>query len=219
MSAISPEQTRTFCAVYLCADPKTIDALRSSRRFVRSLDILRDNIDVTTTAGERITSIVRTLRNFARLDEAEYQVTRVEEGIESTIALMRHQIPEEIQVVTSFGDTPPIFCSPGELNQVFMNLIRNAFSAIQDRGRVEIRTVHEGDQLRISITDDGVGIPKERLARIFELGFSSTRDRVKMGTGLATAFRVVNEHDGVINIESEVGKGTTVVIQLPVRKS
>ena len=100
-----------------------------------------------------------------------------------------------------------------------MNLIRNAFSAIQDRGRVEIRTVQEGDQIRISISDDGVGIPKERLARIFELGFSSTRDRVKMGTGLATAFRVVNEHDGVINIESEVGKGTTVVIQLPVRKA
>ena len=166
--------------------------------------MLRDNIDVTTKAGDRIKNIVVTLRNFARLDEAEYQVTRLEAGIESTIALMRHQIPESIAVETRFSETPPIFCSPGELNQVFMSLIRNAVSSIPDQGCIEVRTDIEADQVRVTISDDGVGIPKDRLDRIFEIGFSSTRDRVKMGTGLTTAYRVVNEHKGMINIDSEV---------------
>jgi signal transduction histidine kinase len=198
---------------------ETIEALRRSKRFVRSLQVLRDNIDVTTEAGERITRIVGTLRSFARLDEAEYQIAHLEEGIESTIALMRHQIPEAIEVTTVFGETPPIYCSPGELNQVFMALIRNAVSAIQDDGRIEVQTSSESDQVCVIISDTGAGIPKNRLDRIFEIGFTSTRDRVKMGTGLTTAYRVVNEHGGVIQIDSEVGRGTKVEISLPVKQS
>jgi signal transduction histidine kinase len=197
----------------------SLDELRNSKRLIQSLAILRENIDVTTTAGDRITKIVATLRNFARLDEAEFQVAQLEDGIESTIALMRHQIPDAVEVRITFGDIPPIYCSPGELNQVFMSLIRNAVSAIPEKGRVEIQTAQENAHVCVSISDDGVGIPKERLDRIFEIGFSSTRDRVKMGTGLTTASRVVNEHKGTIDIESEVGVGTKVSIQLPVRKA
>ena len=194
---------------------ESVEALREDPKFRRSLSVLRDNIDVTTKAGDRIKNIVVTLRNFARLDEAEYQVTRLEAGIESTIALMRHQIPESIAVETRFSETPPIFCSPGELTQVFMSLIRNAVSSIPVQGCVEVRTDIEADRVRVTISDDGVGIPKDRLDRIFEIGFSSTRDRVKMGTGLTTAYRV-NEHKGMINIDSEVGKGTAVSLYLPV---
>jgi len=197
----------------------TLEELKESRRFGRSRQVLRDNIDVTTTAGERITRIVGTLRNFARLDEAEYQVAKVEEEIDSTLALMRHQIPDESEVVADYGDTSPIYCSPGELNQVFMSLIRNAVSAIQDKGKITITTVSDAVEITIEISDTGVGIPKDRLARIFEIGFSSTRDRVKMGTGLTTASRVVNEHGGSIDIESEVGMGTTVVVRLKVKQT
>lgn len=197
---------------------ESIEDLRNERRFVRSLHVLRENIDVTTQAGERIARIVRTLRSFARLDEAEYQVVRVEEGIESTIALMRHQVPDEVEIATRFTDTPPIHCSPGELNQIFMGLIRNAISAIEHEGCVTIATTVDNQEVTVSISDTGVGIPRDRLDRIFEIGFTSTRDRVKMGTGLTTAYRVVSEHGGVINIESEVGEGTTVEIRLPVKR-
>jgi signal transduction histidine kinase len=201
------------------AASENISDLRENPKFLRALSVLRDNIDVTTQAGDRIKNIVVTLRNFARLDEAEHQIVRLEDGIESTIALMRHQIPETIAVETQFAETPPIYCSPGELNQVFMSLIRNAVSAISSEGQIQVISAIEDDQVKITISDDGVGIPKERLDRIFEIGFSSTRDRVKMGTGLTTAYRVVNEHKGMINIDSEVGRGTTVSLYLPVERS
>ncbi len=115
-------------------EQSTIEGLRISSRFGRATQLLRDNIGVLGEAGDRIARIVRTLRNFVRLDEAAYQVASVEEGLESTIALMRTQIQEGVEVTTSFAGVDPIPCSPGELNQVFMNLIRKCVRSDRRHG-------------------------------------------------------------------------------------
>jgi signal transduction histidine kinase len=92
-------------------------------------------------------------------------------------------------------------------------------NAILSEGRIQVLSALDDNQVKITISDDGVGIPEDSLDQIFEIGFSSTRDHVKMGTSLMTTYRVVNEHGGMINIDSEVGKGTTVSLFLPVERS
>lgn len=116
----------------------SIDALRESNCFTRTLRILRDNIQVVLDVGGRIARIVGTLRSFGRLDEADVQRASLEEGIESTLALMRHQIPESVKVTMSFAGLEPVCCSPGQLNQVFMSLVRNAVEAIEGEGEVDV---------------------------------------------------------------------------------
>jgi two-component system NtrC family sensor kinase len=166
-------------------------------------------------AGERIARIVRTLRNFVRLDEAKHQVASIEEGLESTIALMRTQIGEKISVKPTFAGVDRIPCSPGELNQVFMNLIRNASEAIEGEGVIEVATLQDDDHVTVRVQDDGRGISEERMATLFDPNFSRRGDRVRMSTGLSTALRIVQDHRGELNIDSEEERGTTVTVVLP----
>ena len=163
---------------------------------------------------ERVTAIVRSLRNFVRLDEAEFQMADIHEGIESTLTLLAAQIGDGIRVVKDYADLQPVGCSPGQLNQVFMHLIKNAIQAVEGNGEIEIRTVQDGETVSIKIRDNGKGIPPEQLERIFDFGFNSTDSRVKMGFGLPTTYKIVQEHKGEIHIVSEVNKGTEVTVSL-----
>ena len=197
----------------------SIEMLRESRRFRQALGLLRQNSEVTLEAGGRVARIVDSLKNFAQLDGAEFQLTDVHEGIESALTLLQHQIGERIEVVRDFGEVGLLFCSPGQLNQVFMSVIKNAVQAIDGEGRVDIRTRQEEGQVRIDIRDTGKGIGAERLRRIFDVDFNRGSGRVRMGTGLSLAYRIAQEHGGGIEIDSEPGRGTEVRIALPLRRS
>src|SRR5690606_32535550 len=122
-----------------------------------------------------------------------------------------------ITVVKQYGDIPKIACYPGQLNQAFLSILRNAVDSIEVPGTVRIETRTVTDAVEIEIADTGRGIPKERLDRIFDIGFSSSGTRVKMGSGLSSSYSIVQRHEGDIRIESEMGKGTTVTIRLPLR--
>lgn len=196
----------------------SIESLRESRRFRQALGLLRQNSEVTLEAGGRVARIVDSLKNFAQLDEAEFQLADVHEGVESALTLLQHQIGEGIEVVRDFGEVGLLYCSPGQLNQVFMNVIKNAVQAIDGEGRIDIRTRQEGGQVRIDILDTGKGIPPERLRRIFDFDFNRGSGRVRMGTGLSLAYRIAQEHGGGIEIDSEPGRGTEVRIALPLRR-
>lgn len=87
-----------------------------------------------------------------------------------------------------------------------------------DAGRIDIRTAHEGNEVVVRVDDDGVGIEAQRLEHIFELNFKTTVTRVRMGSGLAMAYRILQEHQGTIAIDSQIGKGTQVTIRLPIRQ-
>ena len=170
---------------------------------------------VITTGTQRVTDIVQSLRSFARLNEAEFQVFDVHEGLESTLMLLKPQIGDEITVLKHFGDIPPIYGAPGQLNQVFLSLLKNAAQAIEGKGEIRIKTLQAQDQVEIQISDTGRGIPPEQLQRLFDFGFNAADFRVKMGFGLPTAYKTVQEHNGTIELESKVGKGTEVTISLP----
>ena len=171
---------------------------------------------MTTGEGiERITNIVESLKGFTRLDEAEYQRTDLHAGLESTLALLEHETRDRITLFRDYGDLPPIYCYPGEMNQVFMSVLVNAVQAIEGSGEIGIRTYCDGPHARIDISDTGRGIEPDRLPRIFDPDFSRKDDRVGLGMGLATSYNIVRRNNGYLDLQSEPGKGTVVTIALP----
>ena len=185
----------------------------------RPFEVIVNSSRVMSQATGRVTEIMRNLRSFARLDEAEFQVANLEEGLDSTLAVMGSQIGEGISVVKDYGGIDPIFCSPGQLNQVFMHLIKNATQAIPDKGEIRISTSQDQEKVHVRVRDTGVGIPPEQLDHIFNFGFRAGGARMKMGLGLVADYNIVQAHRGEIQIRSEVGTSTEVTITLPRRKS
>jgi signal transduction histidine kinase len=194
----------------------TLEAVNRSDQFQNTIKILEDNNNVTTIASDRIQKIVKSLRTFARLDEAEYQKADVHEGLESTLTLIHHKIKERITIIKEYGEVPQIYCYPNQLNQVFMNILMNAIQAIKKKGRIIIKSHLEDNRVKISISDNGEGISPENINKLFNPGFTTRGVGVGTGLGLSISYNIIQKHDGEIKIESEVGKGTTFTIILPV---
>ena len=182
----------------------------------RAIDVLRRNQETTWDASQRLATIVRSLRNFARLDEATRQRADMHEGLETTLALLQHELGERIEVVKEYGKLPLVDCYANRMNQVFMNLLLNATRAIEERGTITVATVAEGDKISITITDTGIGIPPEHQQKVFDPGFTTKGVGVGTGLGLATSYRIVKDHGGDIELASAPGRGTTFTIRVPV---
>ena len=194
-------------------------AYKSNRTIQSVFNVMDDANRVMASGAERVTHIVNSLRNFARLDEAEFQMAHIHEGIDSALTLLQNQLGENITVVKNYGDIKPIYYSPGQLNQVFMHLLKNAIQAIEGTGEIRIGLFEDDGKVCIQICDTGIGIPSEQLEHIFDFGFSATGSQVKMGFGLSTAYKIIQEHEGEIKVESEVRRGTEVTISLPIRET
>ena len=178
---------------------------------------------LTRTTAEscgRVEDIVRNLRAFARLDEAEAKVVDLHQGIESTLALLRHLTDRRIRVERRYGALPPLACVPSQLNQVFMHLLTNACQAIEGEGIITVATdLHQG-KARIRVSDTGRGIPPGDLARVFDPGFTTKRGvGVGLGLGLSISQRVVSTHGGTIEVESAAGGGSTFTVVLPLGRA
>lgn len=183
----------------------------------RSVEVLEGIGKINKTACERIVKIVRSLRNFARLDEAERKMADLHEGLESTLTLVHHETKNRIEVVRDFGDIPEIECFPDQLNQVFMNILVNAAHAIEGKGKITITTRSDTGSVILTFSDTGKGISPENLVKIFDPGFTTKGVGVGSGLGLAICYRIVKEHGGRIEVQSELGRGSTFTITLPVR--
>lgn len=181
-----------------------------------ALNVLKSNNDVVTMAAGRVSDIVESLRNFARLDEAVFQEADIHEGLDSTLTLLHHEMKSRIDVIKEYGDVPRIRCYPNQLNQVFMNVLRNAVQAIESRGTIRIRTEKKDSNVTVAISDDGCGIKKEHLGKIFDPGFTTKGVRVGMGLGLSISHNIISDHGGTIEATSEEGRGTEFVITLPI---
>src|SRR5215471_8835244 len=182
----------------------------------RLLDILGEVCRNNEIAAERIMKIVRSLKNFARLDEAERKKVNIHEGIDSTLTLLRHQLRNRIRIVKCFGDIPEVECFPNQLNQVFMNILVNAAQAIKGRGTITVKTSRCEDSIKIAISDTGVGIPAEQLPKIFDPGFTTKGVGVGTGLGLSICYKIIQDHHGRIEVESSTA-GTTFTITLPLQ--
>lgn len=188
------------------------------RKVVRTAArVISDANQALSASIERITGIVKSLRNFARLDEAEFQMADINEGLGDTLTLLQPQIRDGIRIIREFGALDPVYCSPGRLNQVFMSLLENASEAIEGDGEIRIQTTLDGDTVTVAIRDTGRGIPPDRLEHLYDFGFSTGDARVKIGFGLSTANAIVQEHGGTLEFDSAVGRGTEVTVRLPLR--
>jgi PAS domain S-box-containing protein len=203
--------------IYWLETSQSLEELKSNPQFCQVLDFLKQNNQITATAGSRIAKIVRSLKNFARLDEAEFQEANLHEGIESTLTLVHHELKNKATVIKDFGELPLVYCYPNQLNQVFMNLFVNASQAIEIEGSIKIKTFSDGNHAYVKISDTGKGIPPESLPKIFDPGFTTKGVGVGTGLGLSISYNIIQKHKGEIKVDSAVGKGTEFTIKVPIR--
>ncbi len=197
---------------------------------------------------ERICEIVLSLRNFSRLDESEIKAVDLHEGINSTLLILQHRLkaqgkPSEIQIVKEYGNLPPVECYPGQLNQVFMNLLSNAIDALEEKMRVsdsevsnfspyiQIGTALKDDKsplngnscvpcVVIRIADNGLGMTEAVCRNLFNPFFTTKPIGQGTGLGLSISYQIVVEkHKGQLLVNSKLGQGTEFIIELPLQQS
>jgi len=183
-----------------------------------AIETLRQASETELLACQRITSIVKSLRNFARLDESEEKSVDLHEGIDSTLTLLVHELKKGVEVVKNYGDLPNVVCFPSQLNQVFMNLLSNAILAMEGKGTITITTEREGEHVVLRFADTGAGIAPENLERIFDPGFTTKGVGVGTGLGLSICYRIIQDHHGTIEVSSVVGQGTEFTVRLPISR-
>jgi signal transduction histidine kinase len=138
--------------------------------------------------------------------------------LEATLKLIQHEMTGRITVHRDYGIQETVEIIPGQVNQVFMNLLQNAIHAIPEKGDIWIRTWEDGDRVHVAVRDSGKGIQKEHLGRIFEPFFTTKEVGQGTGLGLSVSYRIIENHGGKITVSSEEGKGAEFVITLPKRQ-
>jgi len=177
---------------------------------------LKNVVAESLEGTERVRKIVSDLKGFAHADDGKMQYANLNAGLDSTLNIVWNELKYKCDVKREYGSIPDILCHPMQLNQVFMNILVNAAQAIENRGEIAVRTWSEDGSVCVRISDTGVGIPRENLSRIFEPFFTTKEVAKGTGLGLSIAYDIVKKHRGTIEVESEVGKGTSFTIKLPV---
>ncbi|MFT5441842.1 MAG: signal transduction histidine kinase [Myxococcota bacterium] len=167
----------------------------------------------------RVKEIVQDLRTFSRMDQADLQDANLHEELDRTIGLMEPRFKDGVTVVRDYGNLPTVRCYPGQLNQVFLNLLMNACDAMNCTGSVVIRTRQTEDGVRLEFQDDGPGVPPELLNRLFEPFFTTKEVGKGTGLGLSLSHGIIERHGGKFSIKSNLGEGATFVIELPLDAS
>jgi two-component system, NtrC family, sensor kinase len=178
---------------------------------------LRDLTRESQQGIQRIRDIVISLRSFARLDEGRLKLADLNEILHTTVWLVRPIAPEGVVIEEAYGSLVPILCYPGELNQVFLNLLVNAVQAIEGQGRVRLEARQEDQRTIVTIADTGRGMETATLAHLGEPFFTTKTPGSGLGLGLAISFGIVQKHGGLIGFVSSPGKGTTVTVEIPIR--
>lgn len=169
--------------------------------------------------AERTAEIVMGLRNFSRLDESEVKTVNIHEGLDSTLVLLKNSLPENVVIKRDFRAFGEIECFPGKLNQVFMNILSNGIQAIKEKEEqgeesITITTEDLGDKIQIHIKDTGVGMTDEVRQKIFDPFFTTKDVGEGTGLGLSIVYKIIQKHEGKIDVISTRGKGAEFVISL-----
>ena len=203
------------------------------------IDFIKEDLEKALSSmkvgAERLQKIVISLRNFSRMDEAEYKSVNIHEGLESTLLILQHRLKAQsnrpaIEIIRDFDSLPLVECYAGQLNQVFMNILTNAIDALdtelthyptaQKVPQIKIRTQTQAHNILISIADNGPGIPAKIKNRIFDPFFTTNPIGKGTGMGMAISYQLVTDkHKGKLDCISEIGSGTEFIIELPIRLS
>ena len=185
----------------------------------RAFRVMEETNKVTQKATGRVVKIVRSLTSFARLDQPELDSVDLHHGINNSLTLLQHLLDDRIEVVKHYGSLPEVQCYANQINQVFMNLLTNAAQAIDGKGTIRITTYQEGGRAVVEVADTGRGIAPEHLKRVFDPGFTTKGVGVGTGLGLSISYRIIEDHHGSLDIETEPGKGTKFTLRLPMHRS
>ena len=182
------------------------------------IDLLSDLNSIDIEAVQRISNIVKSLKRFVRLDEAEFQEADINKEIDLTLKLMTHELKNNIKVEKNYGEIPSVMCSVNMLNQVFMNLLVNACHSFLDSNKdaiISIFTDIENGNLIVKIKDNGCGMSLETQNKIFNVGFTTKQKGIGTGLGLSISKKIVELHKGTITFVSKEGFGTEFKISIP----
>ncbi len=179
------------------------------------LSELKRGIATINTATDRASKVVFALKTYARYEQSgEKTAASIAEGIETVLTLYQNLLKQGVEVVKNYAEIPPVLCYPDELNQVWTNLVHNALQAMNYRGTLTIELTEQDQQAKISISDSGQGIPEEIKAKIFNPFFTTKPAGEGSGLGLDIVKKIVDKHQGKIEVESIPGK-TTFNVFLP----
>ena len=197
------------------------------------LDFLREDLpkllDSMLLGADRITQIVNSLRNFSRLDEAEFKAVDIHKGIDSTLVILANKLKNKkqktgIEVIKEYQDLPLVECYPNQLYQVFMNIMSNAIDALEEseKENLQIRIatqIEQNNTVIISISDNALGMNQETIENIFNPFFTTKPVGKGTGLGLSISYQIITEkHKGMISCNSTIGEGTEFLITIPVEQ-
>ena len=179
------------------------------------IDTLKAMTETDKEAIKRISNIVKSLKRFVRLDEAELQEADINKELDLTLELLKHETKNRIEIIKNYGELGEIKCYPNLLNQVFMNILMNAIQSIENQGKIFITTENKNNTLTVSIKDTGMGMKEETKSKIFKSGFTTKKIGIGTGLGLMISKDIIKKHEGEITFNSEYGKGTEFIIKIP----
>ena len=194
---------------------KEIEKLKEKIEYKEAIKEIEKLIISIKNGTKRTTEIVKGLRTFSRMDEDTLKMASIHEGLDSTLILLYNKYKNRIEIVKNYCDLPLIECYPGQLNQVFMNILSNAIDSIDNRGIITISTSIKNGLILISIKDTGRGIPENLKEKIFEPFYTTKEVGKGTGLGLSISHGIIEKHLGTISFQSDVGKGSEFVISLP----
>jgi two-component system NtrC family sensor kinase len=169
---------------------------------------------------ERVRKIVQDLKGFSHVDvRSDWQLCNLHQGLDSTLNMVNNETKYRAEIIKEYGDIPNVECVQSQINQVVMNLVINASHALgPERGKIHVRTGRSSENVWIDVEDNGSGIPKEVLPRIFDPFYTTKPVGKGTGLGLSLSYGIVQKHSGNITVQTEVGKGTTFRVTLPIRQ-
>jgi two-component system NtrC family sensor kinase len=207
------------------SDEEIAQALSEAQALAGTVDPVEIANDLDTLLEDtdhgllQITELVASLKNFSRVDRSRSDLFNVNDGIESALKIGHNLLKHRVEVAKNFAELPEIQCSPSQLNQVFLNLITNGAQAIDGEGKILIDTQPAQDGVMVRIRDNGCGMSPEVKAKIFEPFFTTKPVGKGTGLGLSIVFRIIEDHGGRIEVDSEPGKGSMFTIFLPLRQA
>lgn len=186
----------------------------------QDLDFIRDDLEGLLTdsreGAERVRDIVRGLKDFSHVDQTEdFRPHDMNECIRSTLKIVDNQLKYHCKVITDLSDLPTSYCSPGQINQVILNLLVNAGQAIENKGAIKITSHFDGSHIEIRVTDNGKGIEKASIEKLFDPFYTTKPVGEGTGLGLAISYGIVKDHQGDILVQSKPGAGTRFSLIFP----
>lgn len=182
------------------------------------LELLQELNSIDIEAVQRISNIVKSLKRFVRLDEAEFQEADINKEIDLTLKLMAHELKNNIKVEKKYSDIPPVMCSVNMLNQVFMNLLVNACHSFDESATnkiISVTTELLDNNLIVKIKDNGKGIPQNIQNKVFNVGFTTKQIGIGTGLGLSISRKIIELHKGTIIFTSKEEEGTEFIVSIP----